>query len=111
MKAAAVQPRTDLKEAERRLARIREPYEDNCRVVKRDVWSEQALGFANEIAQGERRIVYPTFSDVIDKDDPLLEYVQILQNIWEMYASVEFVADPQLYGESLELNRSTSLRI
>ena len=102
---------TGLKEAERRLARIRELYEDNCRVVKRDVWSEQALGFAKEIARGERRIVYPTFSDVIDHDDPLLEYVQILQNIWGMYASVEFVADPQLYGESLELNRSTSLRI
>jgi len=110
-KAAAVQPRTGLKEAERRLARIRELYEDNCRVVKRDVWSEQALGFAKEIARGERRVVYPTFSDVIDQDDPLLEYVQIFQNIWGMYASVEFVADPQLYGESLELDRSTSLRI
>src|SRR5271157_2056489 len=96
---------TDLKEAERRLARIRELYEDNCRVVKRDVWSEQALGFAKEIARGERRIVYPTFSDVIDQDDPLLEYSQMLHNIREMYPSVEFIADPQLYGESLELNK------
>ena len=49
---------TDLKEAERRLARIRELYEDNCRVVKRDVWSAQALGFAKDIARGDRRIVY-----------------------------------------------------
>ena len=61
---------TDLKEAERRLTRIRELYEDNCRIIKRDVWSEQALGFAKEIARGERRIVYPPFSDVIDQDDP-----------------------------------------
>ncbi len=96
---------TDLKEAERRLARIRELYEDNCRVVKRDVWSEQALGFAKDIARGERRIVYPTFTDVIDQDAPLLEYAQMLHSIREMYPSVEFVADPQLYGESLELNK------
>ena len=85
--AAAVRPRTGLKEAERRLARIRELYEDNCRVVKRDVWSEQALGFAKKIARGELRIVYPTFSDVIDQDDPLLEYVQMFHNIREMYPS------------------------
>ena len=96
---------TDRKEAERRLARIREHYEDNCRVVKRDVWSEQALGFAKEIARGERRIVYPTFSDVIDQDDPLLEFAQMHHNIREMYPSVEFVADTQLYGESNELNK------
>ena len=69
------------------------------------MWSAQALGFAKEIARGERRIVYPTFSDVIDQDDPLLEYAQMLHNIREMYPSVEFVADPQLYGESLELNK------
>ena len=96
---------TDLKEAVRRLARIRELYEDNCRVVKRDVWSEQALGFAKDIARGERRIIYPTFSDVIDQDDPLLEFAQMLHSIREMYPSVEFIADPQLYGESLELNK------
>jgi Helix-turn-helix domain of resolvase len=96
---------TDLKEAERRLTRIRELYEDNCRIVKRDVWSPQALGFAKEIAHGERRIEYPTFSDVIDQDHPLLEYAQMLHNIREMYPSVDFVADPELYGESLDLNK------
>ena len=42
---------------------------------------------------------------MIDQDDPLLEYAQMLHNIREMYPSVEFVADPQLYGESLELNK------
>jgi hypothetical protein len=96
---------TDLKEAERRLARIRELYEDNCRVVKRDVWSAQALGFAKEIARGERRIVYPTFADVIDQDNPLLEYAQMHHNVREMYPSIEFEPDPQIYGESLALNQ------
>ena len=62
-------------------------------------------GSPKEIARGERRIIYPTFSDVIDQDDPLLEFAQMLHNIREMYPSVEFVADPQLYGESLELNK------
>ncbi len=96
---------TDLKEAERRLTRIRELYEDNCRAVNRDGWSTQALGFAKEIARGDRRIVYPTFSDVIDQDYPLLEFAQMHHNIRDMYPSVEFVADPQLYSESLELNK------
>ena len=105
---------TDLKEAERRLARIRELYEDNCRVVKRDVWSAQALGFAKDIARGDRRIVYPTLSDVIDQDDPLIEYSQMLHNVKEMYPSIEFEPDPQIYGESLALNKkyvSENLRV
>ena len=105
---------TDLKEAERRLARIRELYEDNCRVVKRVVWSAQALGFAKEIARGDRRIVYPTLSDVIDQDDPLIEYSQMLHNVKEMYPSIEFEPDPQIYGESLALNKkyvSENLRV
>ena len=42
---------------------------------------------------------------MIDQDYPLLEYAQMLHNIREMYSSVEFVAGPQLYGESLELNK------
>ena len=96
---------TDLKEAERRLMRIRELYEDNCRAVKRDGWSTQALGFAKQIARGERRIEYPEFKDVIDQDEPLLDFAQMLHKIREMYPSVEFVADPQLYVESLELNK------
>jgi hypothetical protein len=96
---------TDLKEAERRLARIKHLYEDNCRVVKRDVWSAQALGFAKAIAQGQRRILYPRLSDVIDQDDPLLEYAQMLHNVREMYPCLEFEPDPQIYGESLALNK------
>ncbi len=96
---------TDQKEAERRVARIRELYEDNCRLTKSDLWSPQALSFAKEIARGEKRIVYPAFSDVIDQDDPLLEYAQMHHNIMEMYPSVQFEADPQLYSESLKLNR------
>ena len=71
---ARKQPRfnlgTDLKEAERRLARIRDLYEDNCKIMGSDLWSPQALAFAKEIARGERRITYPSFSEVIDKDDP-----------------------------------------
>jgi len=96
---------TDLREAERRLARIRELYEDNCRITKSDLWSPQSLGFAKEIAKGERRIVYPAFSDVIGQDDPLLEYAQMHHTIREMYPSVDFEYDPKLYSESLQLNR------
>ena len=48
---------TDRKEAERRPSRIRELYEDYCRVVKRNERSAQALGFAKEIAPGERPII------------------------------------------------------
>ena len=33
---------TDLKEAERRLARIRDLYEDNCRMRKNDLWAPLA---------------------------------------------------------------------
>jgi len=104
---------TDREEAERRLARIRDLYEDNCRIMRSDLWSPQALSFAKEIARGERRIMYPSFSEVIDQDDPLLEYAQMHHDIREMYPSVEFEADPQIYGESLELNKkyvSESLR-
>lgn len=96
---------TDLKEAERRVARIRELYEDNCRITKSDLWAPLALSFAKEIAKGARRIVYPSFSEVMETDDPLLEYAQMHHNIREMFPSIEFEADPQVYTESLKRNR------
>src|SRR3954464_2410651 len=60
---------TDRKEAERRHARIKDLYEDNCKIMGSDLWSPQALAFAKEIARGVRRIIYPSFSEVIDQDD------------------------------------------
>ena len=56
---------TDRKEAERRLARIRNLYEDNCKIMGSDPWSPQALAFAKIRARGER-IVYPLLADLCD---------------------------------------------
>ena len=95
---------TDRKEAERRLARIRDLYEDNCRIMKSDLWSPLALSFAKILARGER-IEYPLYDDVKDEDDPLLEYAQSYHSIKEMFPSVDFVVDTRLYAESLQHNK------
>lgn len=95
---------TDRKEAERRLARIRDLHEDNCRIMKSDLWSPLALSFAKMLARGER-IEYPLYDDVKDEDDPLLEYAQSYHSIKEMFPSVDFVVDTRLYAESLQHNK------
>ena len=63
------------------------------------------LSFAKELAKGARRIVYPSFDEVMATDDPLLEYAQMHHNFREMFPSVDFEADAQIYSESLEANR------
>ena len=94
---------TDRKEAERRLARIKDLYEDNCRIMRADLWSPQALSFAKILARGER-IVYPTYEDVKDEEDPLLEFAQSYHSIKQVYPSVDFDLDLDLYAESLRHN-------
>jgi hypothetical protein len=67
---------SDRKEAERRPARIKDLYEDNCKIMGPDLWSPQALAFAKILAKGER-IVYPLLSDLCDELEPELRYFQI----------------------------------
>jgi len=44
--------RTDKREAEKRLARLRELWDENCRVNGEEVWSRLALSYAEQIAKG-----------------------------------------------------------
>src|SRR4051812_3974519 len=64
---------TDRKEAERRLARIRDLYDDNCRVVGEDLWSPAALSYAERIARGEVAFRYSIPFDPEVMDDPALD--------------------------------------
>jgi hypothetical protein len=95
---------TDRKEAERRLVRIKDLYQDNCKIMGSDLWSPQALAFAKILAKGER-IVYPLLSDLCDEEEPDLDYFQTHNNIKRMYPSVEFEVDPQLYAPSAQQNK------
>jgi|SRR5579883_2996684 len=70
---------TDRREAERRYARIRELYEENCRVNGEEVWSDRALEYAKRIAKGEYRIEVPPLPPDAPVKDPVAEYSQILQ--------------------------------
>src|SRR3712207_2345976 len=61
---------TDKKEAEYRLAKIRQLYEENCRVIKEDLWSPRALSYAELIARGFYRVIYPPLRPDGGFEDP-----------------------------------------
>src|SRR5215210_2269083 len=53
---------TDKRQAEYRFAKIRQLYEENCRVYNPGgdgFWSPRALSYAELIARGQSRIIYP----------------------------------------------------
>ena len=93
---------TDRREAERRLARIRELYEVNCRVNGQDAWSPPALSYAERIAKGEYRIAVPPLSPDAPVQDPVAEYSQVIQVDRDRFPSLDLVpADPALHAESV----------
>lgn len=93
---------TDRREAERRLARIRELYEENCRVNGQEVWSDRALEYAERIAKGEYRIEVPPLSPDCPVHDPVAEYGQVIQVDRDRFPSLDLVpADPALHAESV----------
>lgn len=99
---------TDRKEAERRLAKIRELYEESLRVYdngRLDVWSPLALSYAEQIARGKKRIDFPPLSPDAGYTDTVAEYVQMLNFSRRCFPSLDLVpADPDLYAESARIN-------
>ena len=93
---------TDKREAERRFAKIRELYDENCLVNGEDLWSPLALSYAEEIARGERRITYFPPPPALCIEDPVTDYAQMLQVDRDRFPSLDLVpADPDLYAESV----------
>jgi hypothetical protein len=93
---------TDRKEAERRLAKIRELYDENCRVVREDRWSPLALSYAEEIAKGRHRITYFPPPPELCIEDPVTDYAQMIQVDRDRFPSLDLVpSDPVLYAESV----------
>jgi len=62
----------DRAEAERRMNRLYELWEENVRANGEEVWSPLALHFAKQIAEGKRKIEYPFQSHFLEADDPAL---------------------------------------
>ena len=93
---------TDKREAERRFAKIRELYDDNCRFVREDTWSPLALSFAEEIAQGRIRISYLPPPPELCIDDPVTDYAQMIRVERDRFPSLDLIpSDPTLYAESV----------
>ncbi|AMV40224.1 helix-turn-helix domain-containing protein [Planctomyces sp. SH-PL62] len=92
---------TDRKEAERRLAKLRELYDENCRVVREDLWSPLALSYAEEIARGRHRITYFPPPPELCIEDPATDYAQMLQVDRDRFPSLDLIpSDPTLHAES-----------
>jgi hypothetical protein len=97
---------TDKKEAGRRFARLRELYDENCVLIKEDLWSPLALSYAEKIAKGEFRIAYPPLPQNGGFEDPKLEYAQMVHTMRGWFPSLDMVPeDPALYAESSTLNQ------
>jgi len=93
---------TDRKEAEHRLAKIRQLYDENCRVVGEDLWSPLALSYAEEIAKGRRQITYFPPPPELCIEDPETDYAQMIQVDRDRFPSLDLVpSDPALYAESV----------
>jgi hypothetical protein len=97
---------TDRKEAERRLAKLRELYEDNCKAGGMDCWTPLGLRFAEKIAQGEFRIPYPVGSEDYYGEDPLVAYAQWLHRERWRFPSVDLVPEhPDIYEKSRQVSK------
>ena len=93
---------TDRKEAERRLAKLRELYDENCRVNREDRWSPLALSYAEEIAKGRHRITYFPPPPELCIEDPVTDYAQMLQVDRDRFPSLDLIpSDPVLHAESV----------
>lgn len=97
---------TDRKEAERRIARLRELWAENEKAAGEPTWFPFALSAANQIAQGIYRIPYHLDVAYAEQmEDPVTEYAQMINVLRGQFPSLEIVpADPDLYAESLRRN-------
>ncbi len=96
---------SDRAEAERRMNRLYELWEENVRANEEEVWSPLALHFAKRIAEGKRKIEYPFQSHFLGADDPAAEYTQMVHVERERFPSLDIVpADTELYVEGLRRN-------
>ena len=77
-------------------------YDDNCRVVREDLWSPLALSYAEEIAGGRNRITYFPPPPELCIEDPVTDYAQILQVDRDRFPSLDLIpSDPTLHAESV----------
>lgn len=97
---------TDRKEAERRMARLRELWADNEKAAGEPTWTPFALSCANQIAQGNYKIAYCFDDDYAEMlEDPASEYAQMINVLRGQFPSLEIVpGDSDLYAESLRRN-------
>jgi hypothetical protein len=96
---------TDRKEAERRLAKLRELYEDNCRAGGDDFWTNLGLSFAEKIAQGESRISFPPPPPIACIEDPITDYARTLQIERDRWPSLDLVpSHPNVHAASVEIS-------
>ena len=97
---------TDRKEAERRMARLRELWAENETVAGEPTWTPFALSCANQIAQGNYKIAYSLDEPYAEQmEDPATEYAQMINTLRGYFPSLEIVpADQGLYSESLRRN-------
>jgi hypothetical protein len=102
---------TDRKGAEHRLAKIRQLYDENCRVVREDLWSPLALSYAEEIAKGRHRITYFPPPPELCIEDPETDYAQMLQVDRDRFPSLDLVpSDPILHAESVRRGQQGVVR-
>lgn len=95
----------DKPEAERRMNRLYELWQENVAANGEEVWSPLALHFAKGIAKGKRRIEYPFQTHFLEADDPAAEYAQMVHVERERFPSLDIVpADPDCYAAGLQGN-------
>ena len=96
---------TDRKEAERRFAKLRELYEDNCRAGGDEFWTKLGLSFAEKIAQGQSRISFLPPSPNACIEDPITDYAWSLQVERDRWPSLDLVpSHPNVHAASVELS-------
>jgi hypothetical protein len=96
---------TDKVEAERRMNRLYELWQENVAANGEEVWSPLALSFAKEVANGIRKIEYLFLRNFLEADDPATEYAQMVHVERQRFPSLDIVpADPALYAVGFEGN-------
>ncbi len=96
---------TDKVEAERRMNRLYELWQENVAANREEVWSPLALSFAKEVAKGNRKIEYPFLRHFLEADDPAAEYAQMVHVERQRFPSLDIIpADPDLYAIGIDRN-------
>ena len=96
----------DRKEAERRMARLRELWAENKKAAGEPTWTPFALSAAISIARGVYKIPYRVDASTAEAlEEPVAEYAQLIHVLREQFPSLEIVAaDPELYAKGLRRN-------